>query len=1097
MFDIEEIDSLSSETLVTSSVRKCQQPSGQSELSCIEPSLSQDSKMKTTPANTVMFRSSEEVQIKFACGSSASNDVKEIIPQYLQYSGLKKCLENCISEDTCSVLWKSPKHSHDSSIPNWFTRDKDANMLDTMESCSSVSGSNAQHATCLWDAFVPEQLENDVPVISQEHLCSSPYVDKVSGIQSKLQKEMTAPNYESVTHLCGSLNDTSDIDPIYCEADSSKSFCMEEHEQLTSTSRSSCKGYTGSSDIFIDPPMKSLEFMKEYDNFAHINVKSVGVFPVQEPYISQPLDEEEMPTKNVRSISELCVINEKNSLDKNQVGRSHINTRIVLDNEGLGINQCTSVLNEGLCSISTQKYEESEAPNIAKLYRVFVAGEQCILDEEVMINKEMMHSVLNSCIVNVLQEKRLKATRLQAYTWPVIAKGNSVVIVGEKNCGKTMGYVVPLLSNVLDSWKLISERLSPGIGPVMVVVCSTWRNVKRVADYIVSLLPVGISFKIMTAWGGCGTEEEVSTGRQLLSGCDILLTTAPYLLRLLMGRQQGAATTLKRCCHLVFDDAEVILQNFSLEVKSILTIWGEERRKCGRPDLDLQAVLVSSRWTELLYQLTEILFPLLDPLVVISAPCEAAIATRVASHIHIVSNESEALSLVMKLIHASYVYKRKMVFVSNDASAELLESFMNNAGMSCAIASSTTHMWKVQQLVHKWHIMQNMTLIVSHGAEITLLRHDLTNAEVLFHTHLGFSLTTFSYRYSFMFANFVTDLSKKSSNCESHVILSEFTLEKLPGVQEELYRICGFPKATKATAALVCYRNNTKYMALCYYLKAYGRCNRPVCGFRHEVQMLDIPQNIPRSGEVTFKVINTLSASRYLVHIMQYREQAKSQCVDLSNSYSVLQIALQNHFTSRAHCEFLRSAEPGMLCAVQDEGIWTRAQIVSVNRKESATLINAFLVDEGKQVTINLESVLVLPSYLAAVPHLAVEVLLCHVQPMDLDTDWTLQASTFVYNIFAKRKDSKFIGRIVLALGSTLWLNPVAEFIKIDKKFVQKKTLREKLISEKFGVDNPAHMKNLHHLCAKAGVSLETEAVCGQAWRKNLTEALETLQNES
>ncbi|MPC17712.1 hypothetical protein E2C01_010575 [Portunus trituberculatus] len=56
MFDIEEIDSLSSETLVTSSVRKCQQPSGQSELSCIEPSLSQDSKMKTTPANTVMFR---------------------------------------------------------------------------------------------------------------------------------------------------------------------------------------------------------------------------------------------------------------------------------------------------------------------------------------------------------------------------------------------------------------------------------------------------------------------------------------------------------------------------------------------------------------------------------------------------------------------------------------------------------------------------------------------------------------------------------------------------------------------------------------------------------------------------------------------------------------------------------------------------------------------------------------------------------------------------------------------------------------------------------------------------------------------------------
>uniref|UniRef100_A0A0P4VW63 RNA helicase n=1 Tax=Scylla olivacea TaxID=85551 RepID=A0A0P4VW63_SCYOL len=201
-----------------------------------------------------------------------------------------------------------------------------------------------------------------------------------------------------------------------------------------------------------------------------------------------------------------------------------------------------------------------------------------------------------------------------------------------------------------------------------------------------------------------------------------------------------------------------------------------------------------------------------------------------------------------------------------------------------------------------------------------------------------------------------------------------------------------------------------------------------------------------------------------------------------------------SNVSDRAHCESLRSAEPGMLCAVQDEGIWTRAQIISVNHKEAGTLINAFLVDEGKQVTVNLESALVLPSYLATVPHLVVEVLLCRVQPMDFDPEWTLQASNFVYSIFAKRKDSRFIGRINLALGSTLWLNPVAEFIKIGKTFVQKKALREKLISEKFGVDNPTHMKNIQHLCAKAGVSLEQEAMCGQAWRKILTESLERLQ---
>ena len=1031
-----------------------------------------------------------------ALSNSSSSLDQKIIPHYLQQSVTRKFLENINLEDTWPDPWKPAKYfDHGSNSSTCLTRSKSKPESDPKEDCGNVPATTPHLTSYLPHTLMSDNMANCTQAKSQqEPSCFSPHVVKnISGTPNKLQDKMVTPDSEFAAHLPGFSGDTFIIDHNHCD---NKSCSSKKHEDLISPFRPFQNGCIASNDIGLDPQMSTLKFMEDVKHYAHTEVKSVEDILTLHTDVSEHFDNREKNiTKYLMNRSGLDAVHEENILGNGQTWKGFMNIPIMLDDEDVAMSQCVPALDEGLYSDLIQQHGDSAAPNIAKLYRVFVAGEHSISDEEVITNKDMMHAALNICIVDVVLKKGLKATRLQAYTWPVIAKGSSVVIVGEKSCGKTMGYVVPLLSNILDSWKLTKERLPPGVGPMMVVVCSTWRSAKCVADYIVKFLPASVPFKVMTAWGGCGGEEEMSTGKQLLSGCDILITTTPCLLRLLQDNHLGIATTLKRCCHLVFDDVDIILEHFSLEVKQIITIWGKERRKSGRPDTELQAVLVSSRWTKLLNELTETLLPLLQPLIIISAPCEAAIATKVASHIDFVSNETEALNQVMKLINTSYIHKRIMVFVSNDNLVEILESMMKNAGMLCVIVDSTTQMWKIQQLVHEWHTMQGMTMIVSHDAEGSLLHHDLANAEVLFHTHLGAPLTTFTYRYSFMSANFVTDLSQKSTNCESHLILSKYTLKNLTGVLEELYRICGSPKDIKATEALVYNGRNSKDTALCYYLKAYGRCcRRPVCSFRHEVQMFDIPQYVPRCGEVTFKVKKSLGASRYLVHLIQYREEAGAACIDLSSSYSILYMAIQNHFTDAAHCKPLKKAEPGMLCAIQDNGAWNRAQIICVNYKETTTQISVFLVDEGKQVTVSLESAQVLPSYLTAVPQLVVEVLLCRVQPKDQDHEWTLQASSFVYNLFAKRKDSTFIGRIILALGSTLWLNPVAEFIKIGKTFVQKKALRERLLSEKFGVDNPTHIKNIEHLCVKAGVSLEPEATCDQTWRKTLTETLERLQ---
>ena len=778
------------------------------------------------------------------------------------------------------------------------------------------------------------------------------------------------------------------------------------------------------------------------------------------------------------------------------------NTFFMTDFHDIRTNYCTSDLDEIYNNIAKQDCIFS-LQNIVKICRMFVAGESPIL-EEIMINKDIMSATLNSHLFSVLNKKRIKATRLQTYTWPIIIRGCSTVIVGEKSCGKTIGFVVPLLSTILDTYQHISGRLSLGIGPLMVVVCSSWQSAKCAEKYVLGLLPADTTLKVMTAWGGCGSEEEISTGKHLLGGCDILLTTAPCLMRLLKGNSalwggssEGATTTLTRCCHLVVDDIDIVLKNFSLEIKQIMTMWVEERKTCARSDLELQAVLVSSKWTKLLSQLTHALLPFFNPSIIISIPFEAAIATKVKSHIHFVADETESLGFVTNLITASYSQKN-MVFVRSDSVADMLASMMKTVAIYCLVVNSTVYKGKLQQLVDEWHLMKNVTMIVSEPAEKALLYHDVSNANAIFHLHVGSSLNTFTQRYGFMADNFVTDVEQKSVNCDSYVIVPRFSFERTPEVWSELNRLCGnvtekvkWHLLSKENEGLQ--KNNS---TLCCHLKAYGSClDESTCRFRHEIYLSDTAHNIPKSGKVTVEVMNVLNASRYFVHITEYQIKLDRQVLDLSNHYHILRSALHQYYADPAHHEPLQFPEKDMVCALEDNGVWTRAQIVSVNYSNASCMLDVFLIDEGKEMTIQLNSAWVLPSHLAMIPQLIMEVFLCCIQPLDQDREWTPQASKFVHDVFANNKKSKFVGKIVLALGQSVWLNPLVEFTKIGNTYVQKKSLRGKMLAERFGMDNPNHMKNLQQLCNVAGMSLRHDDLCDQGWIEVRNEALQKITN--
>lgn len=833
-----------------------------------------------------------------------------------------------------------------------------------------------------------------------------------------------------------------------------------------------------------------------------------GVSKISDSKESHILTKNSESMQNEKCKKEVIGMHENNRKTINYSARkvnSHLNASFISDSRDVWDREEMGDVEEEL-TISLREKILPEGPCIAKLFRIFIAGESHVAEEEVVVNENMVDAILNSYIVNVLNDLDMRATRLQAYAWPAITRGTSAIIVGGKRSGKTHGYIVPLISVILDSWLHISRRLSQGIGAVLVIVCKDWRNAKYAADSLVRFLPAKMSLKVITAWGGCGNEEVIDTNSQLLGGCDILVTTAPCLVRLLTGKttefakadEEGgtkAFTSLARCCYLVFDDVDSILENCAVEVKQILTYWGEGKSKSDRRDFEQQLLLVASSWTKLLNSLTQTVTPLLEPIIIVADPWEAVIATRVCTFVHKVEKIGTEQDKLVELLQDNR-HGRILVFMGDDNQGRNLKILLDAVAVYSLIVTSCTTMWVMKSIVQEWHSIANVVLIVCQEASSLLLMYELANADLIIHADIPNSIGNFKMRYAFMVNNFSKDLNQDTINCESHILLSKESVKRLPPLVFEIERAGKIPRELQHVASKIMTTCNQDD-ALCYYLKAYGKCCIGYsCGFRHRIQKFDAESVIPRKGEVTFSVVKVINASRYLVRLLSFREKAGVPEFDLRDHYLRLFMAIQQYFADPENCEQLISIEPRMLCAVKCKEKWARGQIVEVDYSRHIAMSVVFLLDEGSDVTVEQNSLYILPNHLALMPPLIVEVYLCRVQPLDFDREWTFHASKYIDDIFSSNiNKSTFVGQIELALGSTLWLSPVTELAQAGKSKVKMESLRSRLISNGFGISNIAHMEKLKEICKEADISLEPEDLSCELFKTTVERALDLLKD--
>ena len=711
--------------------------------------------------------------------------------------------------------------------------------------------------------------------------------------------------------------------------------------------------------------------------------------------------------------------------------------------------------------------------SLHRAYRVYVSGGLSLPDDDIVVNDEIMNKILHESVCDVLTETSNieMANRLQAYMWPIVSRGHSLIAVAERSRGKTLGYVLPLVTLLLDMWPCIAKEATIRVGPVVVIVCKGWHTVQCVGETLRRLVAEH-GLQVLAIWGGLGKKSIAEIQKKVCCGADILVTSLPLLLRIIGAGSVDETVMdehiqfdlLSRCFHLVIDDADVILDHQHASVKLLLTNWSTSLAKAQNSNFCQQIIITASSWTGYLTELSKFLAPHMEPAVVIASPIEAARACGVVSLAHCTNtrvSSNQALGDVVDITKHDALTKKILVFVKNNSDARQLQSLYGSVAVFTRVIHGRLIAWQINEEMRAWQSTSSgVVLIVTASTIAMLLEQDLRDVAIIVHVHIPENLMQFRQRFSFLMDNYSRDVNNIGTCPVSYVILDN-NLKFLPSYLKD----CLSTLQTTIPEELAVPFNESidENVPLCHFLKAYGLCSSVnLCDYRHKMVQADIINKLPDTGIVVVEIVSVLNASRYLVRIAEYRETTNSSPIDLSGNYLKLFISIQKFCANDMVLQIVQNVTVGSLCLVNHESLWARGRVLQIQGTSSDPRFVIFLIDEGNEISLTANDLYEIPDQFRLLPQLVVEVYLCKVKPVDRDSEFTHLANIFIEQLFSKAEESaKFTGIICLSISSTIWLSPLVEIINVVGTAIKKESIRSQLIRHGFGCDNCDHVELL------------------------------------
>ncbi|XP_039359427.1 putative ATP-dependent RNA helicase TDRD12 isoform X2 [Mauremys reevesii] len=665
----------------------------------------------------------------------------------------------------------------------------------------------------------------------------------------------------------------------------------------------------------------------------------------------------------------------------------------------------------------------------------------------------------------LLRNKFLGPNLTESYCWPPIARGCDSVVISHHGNDPLL-YIPPVLT-FLQSGSCY-KSLPTRNGPIALIICPGWRKAQLV-------------FELLEEYGRCsrplhpmlvllGVNKEEAKNVKLQRGCEVIVTTPYSLLRLL----EHHSLLFLRLCHLVFDEVDNLFSEASKQIFTILeyykkTITTEERESAPH-----QIVAVGSHWSKHIEHLTKEFMN--DPYIVITAMEEASIYGNVQQVVQLCLNCERTSVLLQILDFTPSKAQKTLIFTNSVDETEMVYKAVESSSIFCLKVHKEIEFhfkYAVEQWKKKFSSGTHVVLVLTDDCMPSL---GITDANCVVHFSFPASPRVFGVRLHSMSDNFQNVLEKGSSvdqvytKAKSILLLTERNGCHAVGVLRYLEHteakippeLCDF-----TTGVLEAKEDKKLARPLCQYLKRSGVCkDMRICPDRHQVRLqIDLPQKmsdntIPMAGCVTIVPLHIVDATNYFGRII---DKQKDQ-------YAILDGEMIEYFKKARNKVSVEMVEKLALYGLHEEGLFHRVQVLEIPPKEENCFIyNVTIryIDEGRTGQVQVHRLFHLPTRFQILPPQAVEFIVCRVKPIDNEIEWNPKVTRYIHH---KIRGKLHEAKIVLALGNTIWVDPMVRVTKLSelKTSINEYNIRSEILSMGMGIDNPEHIKQLQKLCKHA-----------------------------
>jgi len=307
---------------------------------------------------------------------------------------------------------------------------------------------------------------------------------------------------------------------------------------------------------------------------------------------------------------------------------------------------------------------------------------------------------INKALLNALEDIGFDTpTPIQEESFPKLLSGKNVVGIAQTGTGKTLAYLLPILTE---------HKFSKSVKPRALIVVPTRELVIQVVEQI-ELLTKYMTVRVLGVYGGVNINTQKIA---LAQGVDILVATPRRLYDLAVNR----AVQLQEVKKLVIDEVDVMLDlGFLFQLTNLFELLPDKR----------QNTMFSATMTEDVAKLIEDFF--IEP-ETISIALSGTPLENISQQCYAAPNFYTKVNLLIHLLKDKETFKKVVVFIDTKKHADILfdaleQDFWSGLGIIHSNKSQNNRIAAIERFNDNASRILIATDVIARGLDLDSISH--------------------------------------------------------------------------------------------------------------------------------------------------------------------------------------------------------------------------------------------------------------------------------------------------------------------------------------------------------------------------------------